>query len=367
MSTSGAQLLPNEAVRILREKLLPLATVLTPNIPEARLLLQDAGQDVKQPERLEDIIELAQAVQKLGSRYVLVKGGHLTLTKHRHIASKDSEKHSVIDVLCDGRNTVLLETDHLNSKNTHGTGCSLASAIASNLALGSDIPRAVRSANRYVEAGIRGSRDLGKGSGPINHFHSTYMLPFAPDRFLDYLLNRAEVKEAWREHTEHEFVNRMADGSLPIENFKYYLIQDYLYLVQFARANALAAYKANKIDDISASAKIVLHIEREMALHLDYCKAFGLSKEDIERHEESQACTAYTRYMLDVGQSEDWLALQVCFAPCLIGYGVIARRLHDDPETVREGNIYWKWIENYTDIDYTTAVKVGSGMLKLDS
>ncbi len=70
--------------------------------------------------------------------------------------------------------------------------------------------------------------------------------------------------------------------------------------------------------------------------------------------------------MLDVGQSEDWLALQVCFAPCLIGYGVIARRLHDDLKTVKEGNIYWKWIENYTAIDYTTAVEVGSGVLELN-
>jgi len=76
------------------------------------------------------------------------------------------------------------------------------------------------------------------------------------------------------------------------------------------------------------------------------------------------ACTAYTRYMLDIGQSEDWLALQVSFAPCLIGYAVIARRLYDEPRTIRKGNIYWKWIENYTDTDYTTAVKVGSGELQ---
>lgn len=68
--------------------------------------------------------------------------------------------------------------------------------------------------------------------------------------------------------------------------------------------------------------------------------------------------------MLDIGQSEDWLALQVSFAPCLIGYAVIARRLYDDPKTVRTGNIYWKWIENYTDEDYTTAVEVGSGKVQ---
>jgi thiaminase len=64
---------------------------------------------------------------------------------------------------------------------------------------------------------------------------------------------------------------------------------------------------------------------------------------------------------LDVGQSEDWLALQMSMAPCLIGYGDIAKRLHSDPKTKREGNIYWKWIENYVADDYTEAVQVGSG------
>jgi thiaminase len=66
--------------------------------------------------------------------------------------------------------------------------------------------------------------------------------------------------------------------------------------------------------------------------------------------------------MLDVGQSEDWLALQIAMAPCLIGYGHIAQRLHADPLTKREGNIYWKWIENYVAEDFVEAVLVGSGM-----
>ena len=68
-----------------------------------------------------------------------------------------------------------------------------------------------------------------------------------------------------------------------------------------------------------------------------------------------------TRYVLDIGQAEDWLALQVSMAPCLIGYGEIAKRLHADPKTKREGNIYWKWIENYVADDYSEAVQIGSG------
>lgn len=77
-----------------------------------------------------------------------------------------------------------------------------------------------------------------------------------------------------------------------------------------------------------------------------------------------KACVAYSRYILDIGQSEDWLALQMALAPCLIGYGAIARRLYDDDDhTVKgeENNRYWKWIENYVAEDYVTAVKTGSG------
>lgn len=132
-----------------------------------------------------------------------------------------------------------------------------------------------------------------------------------------------------------------------------------------------------------------------MNLHVEYCNSFGVSKEDILASEESEgmsdswrystdsaddlptACTAYTRqvarsknngfvlifdrYVLDVGHSEDLFALNIAMAPCLIGYGVIARRLYDDPTTKREGNIYWKWIETYVADDFAEAVRDGSG------
>ena len=73
-----------------------------------------------------------------------------------------------------------------------------------------------------------------------------------------------------------------------------------------------------------------------------------------------------SRYVLDIGQSEDWLALQIALLPCLVGYGIIARRLYDDPNTVREGSKYWKWIETYVAEDYNEAMKVGRGKLRLD-
>ncbi|KAJ0417326.1 hypothetical protein BJY00DRAFT_303480 [Aspergillus carlsbadensis] len=342
VSTSGSQLLPEAAVQGLRTKLLPLTTVLTPNIPEAKLLLKDCGQAVSDPEDLEGLIQLTKRVAALGPKAVLLKGGHLALTKDHKTAQNPDEASRVIDILYDGEEVTLFETDYLLSKNTHGTGCSLASAIAANLAHGKDLKRAVRSAVRFVEAGIKTSSELGKGSGPINHFHSMYSLPFAPGRFLEYVLDRPDVRSVWKKFTEHEFVLGLGSGSLPVERFKEYLAQDYLYL----------------------SARIVLHIQRETALHVDYCASFGLSKEEMEKLPEKMACTAYSRYILDVGQSEDWLALQVALAPCLIGYGAIAQRLYTEEKTLRDGNRYWKWIENYVAEDYTEAVRLGSELLE---
>jgi hydroxymethylpyrimidine kinase/phosphomethylpyrimidine kinase len=180
ISTSGSQLLPEAAVQSLRTKLLPLTTILTPNIPEAMLLLKDAGLDVQEPKDLSDLTQLAKQVRALGPKAVLLKGGHLPLTAAHEAAQNPEDASTVIDILYDGENTTLFETDFLVSKNTHGTGCSLASAIAANLALGKDMKRAVHGAVRFVEAGIKTSVDIGKGSGPINHFHSVYSLPFAP-------------------------------------------------------------------------------------------------------------------------------------------------------------------------------------------
>jgi hydroxymethylpyrimidine kinase/phosphomethylpyrimidine kinase len=180
VSTSGSQLLPSEAVKALRTDLLPMTTLLTPNIPEALLLLRDVGVDVQDPRSLPDVIQLARELHELGPKYVLLKGGHLPLMANQLKPENPKDASIVVDVLYSKEATISIQTDYLTSKNTHGTGCSLASAIAANLANGLDISRAVRRACRFVEAGIKTSVDIGRGNGPINHFHSLYTLPFAP-------------------------------------------------------------------------------------------------------------------------------------------------------------------------------------------
>lgn len=377
VATSGAQLLPGDAVGKLCGRLVRRAELVTPNVPEAVLMVKESYMlegkedvDVKTPSNLQDLKDLARTLkERLAARNVLVKGGHMPLAEGEdgELVKPKSDKDArkvVCDVLFDGKDFEVIRSEYRSSKNTHGTGCSLASAIASNLARGHDLSQAVRLAIDYVGEGIRTAPDLGKVSGPINHFHSMQRLPFSKGRFIPWLLDRPDVKPTWQKYVRHPFARAMGDGSLPVEAFKEYLIQDYLYLVHFARTNALAGYKSNSIETIAASAQIVSHIRREMELHLDYCASFGLSKPDIEAHKESTACVAYSRYVLDIGMSQDYLALQMALAPCLLGYGLAASMLEAEFHATKDGNEYWKWIENYVAEDYQEAVRKGSELIE---
>ncbi|KAK3724139.1 trifunctional hydroxymethylpyrimidine kinase/phosphomethylpyrimidine kinase/thiaminase [Vermiconidia calcicola] len=343
VATTGAQLLPEEAVKTLCYELLRETYILTPNIPEANLILKEAGLPSVEVRDLDGLKELASAVHGLGPKYVLLKGGHIPLTLDHKVAKSDADKKIVVNVLLGENVSEVIESQYQSSRNTHGTGCTLASAIACNLAQGATIVNSVRKACRYVDAGIRTSPNLGKGSGPLNHFHSLQILPFAPGTFVEYILDREDVKPAWREFTHHEFVRQMGDGTLPEESFKYYMIQDYLYL----------------------AASIVTHIRHEIELHLSECKQFGLTQEQIESYEESQACTAYSRYCLDIGQSEDWLALQISLLPCLLGYSMIAKRLDEEQKTnPTKDNRYRSWIDTYIANDYSQAVEKGRALME---
>ena len=126
VSTSGSQLLPVKAVRALIDHLLPQATVLTPNVPEAHLLLSEAGKAVSNAQSVDDLINMAKTVQSLGPQYVLVKGGHIPFKKDGSVAKTDEEREMMVDILYGEGEVTKIETAYQKSKNTHGTGCSLA-------------------------------------------------------------------------------------------------------------------------------------------------------------------------------------------------------------------------------------------------
>lgn len=169
----------------------------------------------------------------------------------------------------------------------------------------------------------------------------------------------ATCPETWTAYTRHPFVLGMADGSLTEPAFRHYLAQDYLFLIHFARAYALAAYKAEDLADMrSAAATLNALIDVEMRLHVEYCAGWGLSEADMAAVPEDPACVAYTRFVLDAGMAGDVLDLQAALAPCVIGYGVIGVALAADPATKRgDGNPYEAWIAMYSGEEYLGVVR----------
>jgi thiaminase/transcriptional activator TenA len=152
----------------------------------------------------------------------------------------------------------------------------------------------------------------------------------------------------WRAYTEHPFTDGMADGSLAEAAFRHYLVQDYLFLIEFARAYALAVYKSPSLADMrEAAGGISAILDVEMNLHVNLCAGWGLSAADLEQAAPAVEMLAYTRYVLDAGMRGDLLALKVALAPCVIGYAEIATRLAARPEALAESNPYRVWIAEY--------------------
>ena len=128
--------------------------------------------------------------------------------------------------------------------------------------------------------------------------------------FFERLKTEASVE--WRAYTEHPFTNGLADGSLPEAAFRHYLVQDYLFLIEFARAYALAVYKSPRLADMrEAAAGLSAILDVEMNLHVKLCADWGLSPTDLEQTPPAAEMLAYTRYVLDAGMRGDLLALKV--------------------------------------------------------
>lgn len=177
---------------------------------------------------------------------------------------------------------------------------------------------------------------------------------------------REANKDLWKEYVTHPFVGELAAGTLSISCFKYYLAQDYLFLIQLARAYALAAYKSDNLDEIrSCASGMSAIIDSEIQLHIDYCANWGLDEKDILATKEALATIAYSRYVLDKGMQGDLLDLYVALSPCIIGYSEIGARIANDPLTILRGNPYLSWIELYSSADYQSVAQTHSVMMDM--
>ncbi len=165
----------------------------------------------------------------------------------------------------------------------------------------------------------------------------------------------------WDAYTRHRFVEGMRDGSLPRAAFLNYLVQDYLFLIQFSRAWALAVVKAGDLDEMRAcSATVHTLLDHEMALHVQTCAAAGIDTQAMLDTPEAITNIAYTRYVMDAGLSGDFLDLLAALMPCVLGYGEIGARLGREAAA---DTPYRDWIDTYAGAEYQGACRQAGALL----
>src|SRR5580700_2361725 len=166
-------------------------------------------------------------------------------------------------------------------------------------------------------------------------------------------LFRRLAAAAWPAYTRHEFVLAVARGDLPEPAFRRYLVQDYLFLLHFARAWGLAVYKSDTLAEMRrAQSLVAATLDVEIGLHVEYCRGWGLSEAMMAAEPEAPQAIAYTRFVLDRGLAGDRLDLEVALAPCVVGYAEIAAERMADPATRHDGNPYREWRDMYAGDEY---------------
>lgn len=155
---------------------------------------------------------------------------------------------------------------------------------------------------------------------------------------------RRAAAEDWQAYTRHAFVRRLGDGSLPEKAFLHYLTQDYLFLLNFARAWSLAVVKATDLEEMRVAAGTVdALVNYELRLHVETCAAAGIPEAALLAAEEELENLAYTRFVLDAGLSGDFLDLLAALTPCVLGYGEIGAWL----KQAAAARTYAGWIDSY--------------------
>lgn len=170
---------------------------------------------------------------------------------------------------------------------------------------------------------------------------------------------RAAAPAAWQRYVAHPFVQQMEQGTLPEAAFRRYLEQDYLFLIQYARAWALAICKSRSLADMNVARGGLNAILDEMQLHVRLCARWGVSEAALQTAAEHRATVAYTRYVMDCGYSGDLLDLLVALLPCMTGYAEIGLRLAP-ALAARPDHPYREWISEYAGAPFQQAAQASA-------
>lgn len=267
---------------ILKDKLLPLATVVTPNIPEAEILAD------RKIENEADMLEAAKVISEAYHCAVLCKGGH---------SINDAN-----DFLYYEGKYQWFYGKRIDNPNTHGTGCTLSSAIASNLAKGYSLEDAVEKAKVFIN--------------------------------------------------EHPFVKGIEEGTLDRVKFRYYIIQDYLYLEEYAKVFAIGVAKAKSIEIAQLFSKYIAVMNGELNVHNGYMGLFQVSEEEVRKTARSLDNLSYTSYMIRVAYEKGEAEILAAILSCAYSYEVIAKNRVKNNQGSGDDEFYGAWIKGYASDEY---------------
>jgi thiaminase/transcriptional activator TenA len=170
--------------------------------------------------------------------------------------------------------------------------------------------------------------------------------------------------DEWQAYTGHSFVKQLATGKLNEHAYLHYLKQDFLFLKHYARAYAMAIYKARTLAEMRmALPSVQALLDSEISHHVTYCQKWGLSEADMEAEPEAFSTVAYTRYVLDTGMSGNLIDLYVALAPCSLGYADIGKNLLHSADTETNNNPYLNWIALYGGDEFQSGASTSAGQL----
>ena len=383
-ATSGSSPTGKDVTSLITEKIAPFADILTPSIPDCFKLL---GED-REVNKLQDVFEIAKDLSGITKcSNILVKGGH--------IPWDDGKGKYITDVLYLGaeQKFINFKGQFVNTTHTHGAGCTLASAIASNLARGYSLPQSIYGGIEYVKNTIAIGCDVTKKAvkgGPINHVYAVEIplekmltdecftasgtvpkkaIKGSLDRipggsFFNYLINHPKVKPHWDAYVNHEFVKKVADGTLERKKFRFFIEQDYLYLIDYVRVCCVAGSKSPGLKDLEKDLVVANCARDELNEHERRLREeFGVKDPDyFQKIERGPALRAYCRYLIDISRRGNWQEVVVAINPCLMGY-VYAVDKVKDTVAVAEGTLYREWCDTCTSSFCYQAVLEGEKLM----
>ncbi|MFF1829521.1 bifunctional hydroxymethylpyrimidine kinase/phosphomethylpyrimidine kinase [Paenarthrobacter sp. NPDC058040] len=343
VATSGDRLLRESAEAALRQ-LLPLADLITPNIPELAMLLGEPG-----AQDWASALDQGKRLAAECGNTVLVKGGHLAGAECPDALVNTSGllRQDVIDVA----------GPRIDTTNSHGTGCSLSSALATVQARKGDWEASLREVKPWLLQALAAADvlEVGRGSGPINHFHQAHRTA-DPGDFAARLWDEAapELEAIYG----LEFIQGLESGSLPEQQFNYYLAQDALYLNGYSRVLARAGALAPTEDEQlfwARSSQLCLEVESE--LHRNW-----LSTRQAATH-TGPVTKAYVDHLLAASASASYGVLLAAILPCYWLYAEVGHQLHAN--YVKAGSpsdhAYADWLKTYADEDFAEATRKAIG------